>query len=215
MKKYQILRIFAVALRCYTFDLERQTIDNKSFVVGYHTQEFRYEEALNNPLKCRASDAWLGIGYYFWTDLEFAKYWGEDFKTLGTGCYDIYKADLNVENCLNTTFNEEHYFFFQECIECAIQDLKKSQSPKNQTRITLKREHEFLSEKYWQRMSISGIIYDDMPYNPPNKQNRKYSVIEHKEGNNSKFFYYKKRIQIVIFNLKDILNFKLFLEEQS
>ena len=54
-------------------------------------------------------------------------------------------------------------------------------------------------------LGITGIIYDDKPTNPKNK-NRVYSEIPD--------LYYKKRIQVVLFNLKNISNFELYLENQ-
>ena len=86
--------------------MEKKSISNKPFLVGYHTQEYRSNaHALEEPIKCKGKTAWLGIGYYFWTEVEFAHYWGEDFKKRATGYYDIYKANINVENCLNTVFD--------------------------------------------------------------------------------------------------------------
>lgn len=188
--------------------MEKINIDKIEYLVGYHTQEFRHEGELLIPEKCNAIDAWLGFGYYFWTDLEFAKYWGEDHK-MKTGSYDIYKANLIYENCLNTVFKENEYFFFRNCLEKAIFNFEK-----NNKIVTLKRVHEFLADNFWEKMGITGIIYDDLPTNPNNKPNRKYSVIKYIENDNSKFFYYKKRIQIVIFKLKNIRNFAIYLEEQ-
>ena len=60
-----------------------------------------------------------------------------------------------------------------------------------------------------------SVIYDDLPVNPFNKPDRKYSVVEYKEYGHTKFFYYKKRIQIAIFSLNNIRNFDIHLEEQS
>ena len=190
--------------------MERVNIDDKSLIIGYHTQEYRAEKILDTPIRCDIKNAWLGIGYYFWIDIEFAKYWGEDFKTKKTGYYDIYRTYIDTETCINAVFNEQQYFFFHNCIEKAIEHFDK-----NGIAITLKRVHEFLSDNFWNKMGITGIIYDDLPFNPNNKPDRKYSIIEYKENNYTKFFYYKKRIQIVVFSLKNIHNFDLYLEAQS
>ena len=189
--------------------MEKVTIDKLVYLIGYHTQEFRIDEKLISPEKCNALDAWLGFGYYFWADIEFAKYWGEDCK-IKTGYYDIYKANLNFQNCLNTVFNEEQYFFFKNCLEKTINNFQN-----NGKIVSLNRVHEFLSDNFWESMGVTGIIYDDMPINPKNKPSRKYSVINHSDNSNNKFFYYKKRIQIVIFNLKNICNFDIYLEKQN
>ena len=80
--------------------------------------------------------------------------------------------------------------------------------------MSLKRVHQFLAE-IWQKQGITGITYDDLPVNPNDNPNRRHSIVEYKENNRVKFFYYKKRIQIVIFNLENICNFEPFLEEQT
>ena len=43
-------------------------VNNTAYIVGYHTQECRIkDEPLESPIKCIGKNAWLGIGYYFWT----------------------------------------------------------------------------------------------------------------------------------------------------
>ena len=71
--------------------------------------------------------------------------------------------------------------------------------------VTLDAIHRYLGDNVWPALGITGIIYDDKPVNPRDK-NRVYSEIPD--------LYYKKRIQVIIFNLKNISNFKLFLENQ-
>lgn len=182
--------------------MERSTLNGKTFLVGYHTQEWRTSGVLEKPIRCVASNAWLGIGYYFWTELEFAHYWGEDYKKHRTGCYDIYRALLDVENCINAVFDEEGYFYFREKIESTIQHFLD-----NGKNVDLQKVHRFLAENVWQRMGITGIIYDDIPSNPRHKSERIYSKIPD--------LYYKKRIQVVMFDIKTICNFSIALEEQS
>jgi hypothetical protein len=98
--------------------MERRTIQGQTYLIGYHTQEFRKDQMkLNEPIQCKGKNAWLGVGYYFWCELEFAQYWGEDFKMDKTGFYDIYEAFLNCENCINAVFDEEGYYFFRDKIE--------------------------------------------------------------------------------------------------
>lgn len=174
--------------------MERKTFDDKDFIIGYHTQEFRPEAApLSRPIKCLTKNAWLGVGYYFWTELEFAKYWGEDFKIQKTGYYDIYRAHLDCENCINSVFDEEGYFFLREKIEETIKYFKSQK-----VIVTLEQVNRFLADHIWRAIGIEGIIYDDKPTNPK-KSDRIYSDIPD--------LYYKKRIQIVIFNLKNIHSF--------
>ncbi len=157
--------------------------------------------SLNAPIKCKGKNAWLGIGYYFWTEEEFAHYWGQDFKTYNTGYYDIYKAYLYIENCINAVFDEKGYLFFREKIEETIDHFKKENII-----ISLEQVNRFLAENIWSDIGVEGIIYDDKPTNPK-KPDRIYSKIPD--------LYYKKRIQVVLFDKKNIRNFEIYLEEQN
>jgi len=169
--------------------------------MGYHTQEYRANAPLlDKPIRCKGKNAWLGVGYYFWTELEFAHYWGQDFK-VSTGYYDISRVSIDVENCLNTVFDEDCYFFFRKKIEETIDIFKN----RNLT-VSLEQVHRFLTDNVWTKHGIEGIIYDDKPTNP-RKSDRIYSEIPD--------LYYKKRIQVMIFSLKNIRNFEIYLEEQN
>ena|SRR5690606_16499686 len=180
--------------------MEREVIDNIEYIVGYHTQEYREgSSSLMAPLECRHQKAWLGKGYYFWTEIEFAHYWGKDSKK-ATGFYDIYVAQLNCENCINAVFDEEGYMFFCDCIEEAIMYMKENAVP-----MALDQMNRFLAENIWTKIDIGGIIFDDKPINPKGSPG-KYSEIPR--------FYYKKRIQIVIFDRKNIERFRLLLHKQ-
>lgn len=187
--------------------MERININDKEFIVGYHCQEFRVEGELEKPITCSQKNAWLGIGYYFWIDVKFAHFWGVDFKKENTGYYDIYEALLDTEKCLNATFDEKGYYFYKDCVEEAIIFFKT-----NNEKVTLDKVNRYLKDKYWNKMGITGIIYDDLPINPYRKPQRQYSEIE---INQNTFFYYQKRIQIVIFNIENIYHFNLLLEEQE
>ena len=166
-----------------TFKNPPLLIGTKKTVRGYHTQECR-EIILDHPLKCRDRKAWLGFGFYFWLELVFAHYWGKDFKIrknnhkAKSDSYDIYSADLDIEKCINTVFNEEDYLNFVELIEDVIFHFKNRQVP-----VTLEMINRFLADNIWKKHEITGIIYDDKPINPKNK-NRIYSKIPD--------LYYKK-----------------------
>lgn len=182
--------------------MERKTINGIPHIVGYHTQEFRpTEQPLDNPIKYLVKNAWLGIGYYFWTEIEFGHYWGEDFKKKYSGYYDIYKADLDVSNFINSVFDEDGYFFLRNKIEQTLDHFKKYNKD-----ISLEMIHRFMSDEIWSKLGIKGIIYDDKPVNPKRSE-RTYSEIPN--------LYYKKRIQIVSFELNNIHKFGLYLEEQN
>jgi hypothetical protein len=182
--------------------VKRIYIQGKTYIVGYHTQECRFNsQPLEEPIKCKGRTAWLGIGYYFWTDVEFAHYWGKDFKSKATGYYDIYNANLDTDKCINAVFDEKGYLFFKESIEEALDHFEKKGLPVN-----LETVNRFLADNIWKDIGVEGIIYDDKPTNPFSKIDRVYSEIPD--------LYYKKRIQIVVFNLKNVRNFELHLESQ-
>jgi len=173
-------------------------IGDKTSVTGYHTQECRPEK-LKQPIGVSES-ARLGIGHYFWLEEDFAHHWGRISKTNG-GSYDVYTADLNIKNSLNTVFNEEGYLFFRKMIKRAIQHLQKIN-----VNVTLEKVNRFLADYVWKAYNISCIIYDDKPTNKPKKK-LIYSEIPD--------LYYNKRIQIAVFDLEDISNFALYLENQK
>lgn len=161
------------------------------YVIGYHSQEHRIgKPLLNRPMACLNDNAWLGQGYYFWTETEFARYWGEDSKSGHSGYYDIYRATLNCTYCINAVFDEQGYNFFSTKILETIQYFKD-----NEIELTLEGVNRFLADKVWPKLHITGILYDDKPRNP-RKSNRIYSEIPE--------LYYRKRIQVVLFNLKNI-----------
>ena len=64
----------------------------------------------------------------------------------------------------------------------------------------------FLADNIWNDIGVESILYDDKPINPY-KSDRVYSEIPN--------LYFKKRIQIVAFNLKNVSNFTLYLEKQQ
>lgn len=167
------------------------------YIEAFHTQETRAQQ-LTAPCICKRTDAWLGVGYYFWLEEEFAHYWGEDAKNNN---YSIYSAYISKSDLLDTTFNMKDYFSFRKIIEQAVISFDNTNK-----KLDLEQIHRYLSENVWSKYGIKGIIYDDMPQNPY-KGKRKYSLIS--LGANKKYFYYKKRIQVVVFDLSIIEEFKL------
>jgi len=179
--------------------IHRSITKNIKLLTGYHTQEYRHTATLDKPIKAKPEDSWLGVGYYFWLEEEFAHYWGKDKKSKKTGYYDIYKAAIVEEKILNASFDENAYFRFRQIIEETIDHFQTK--GKN---VTLLQVHRFLSENIWPKIGITGIIFDDLPQNKETKD-RIYSYIEP--------FYYKKRIQVVVFDLQNISTFVIFKEE--
>ena len=115
------------------------------------------------------------------------------------------KTNKNVKvicgRALNTVFSEEHYCFFLKKIEDTISYYQSKRKP-----VTLGEINRFLADHVWTKLGVEGIIYDDKPTNPKNKK-RIYSEIPN--------LYYKKRIQMVLFDMKDINNFELILKNKK
>ncbi len=75
----------------------------------YHTQG-KADNKLSQPIPTTNPNAWLGGGVYFWYYEDDAVRWGSIGKK-DWGHYEVYKADIDCENVLDTVFNEEHYNF--------------------------------------------------------------------------------------------------------
>ena len=159
----------------------------------YHTQEKRVEN-LTMPIICTDDYAWLGEAFYFWEEEHDAHVWGKRRKKK-TGQYQIYTADLDCSNILDTVFNEKHYKFWLKSIE------KVAQQFIDKTRIkpTLKELNEyFMSKGQWNE--VDGIMFQDLPLN------NSYLLI--------KDFNYRKRIQLAVYNSSIVFNFALYKEER-
>lgn len=167
-------------------------------MIGYHTQEHRSKE-LSAPVRCCDKEAWLGYGYYFWQDEEFAHYWGKDMKVGRDrkGSYDIYTAEIDLGMCLDTVYNEEHYLLFCRLIEYAINHFKKLGKEPKLWQI-YKKLHD---DECFIKTGIQGIRYCDTP------TGYRHNVIYP--------LYYKKRIQFVLFKDTDCHDFKIYKSKLS
>jgi hypothetical protein len=150
----------------------------------------------------QGADQWLGDGYYFWQDYEFAEEWA---KVRRYPVADIYTVDLDIDfkkddDVLDTVFNEEDYYGFINRIEkfARIYYNKFSVKP------TLVDFNNYIQDNkisLWG--NIKAIRFQDTPDN--HQKSKKYLLVDK--------FPYKKRIQIVIFDKEIIFNFavkKLF-----
>lgn len=174
------------------------------YKIGYHTQEDR-GCFLSEPKKCVRDDAWLGYGYYFWYDEDFAHIWGKHGKN---GKYHIYSAELDVNNCIDTVFSEEGYNFFIKAIEDAKQWAKD-----NKRDVTVENIHGYLSTNLWSKLSISGIVFEDLPVVP--KLSGILISINKNIDKASSYVYYRKRIQVVLFGLNEIKKFKFHCKSET
>ncbi|MBC6400606.1 MAG: hypothetical protein GDA42_05710 [Ekhidna sp.] len=154
---------------------------------GYHTQENRGSEKLENPIKCCRDDAWFGEAHYFWENVDDADYWGKVSKR-ATGQYDVYHSNIDCSNFLDTVFNEEHYRVWLSSIEKLALKFERGLGKK----LSLKELNDYFRTKGLYK-EVDGVVFQDI------SANKKYFLI--------KSFQYKKRIQLAIFNEKMIKDF--------
>lgn len=166
--------------------------------VYYHTQESRYKQ-LSAPVKCVRNDAWLGHGFYFWYDEYDAIKWGETSKKR-TNAFEIYKANIDCENILDTVFNEDHYLFWLKQIEKASKYIQDN-TDKIPTIGELNRY--FVDKKIWSE--VTGIQFQDTPSNQT-----LLLVKPIQYGTKQVPFVYRKRIQLVVYDTNIISNFTLY-----
>jgi hypothetical protein len=171
----------------------------------YHTQETRDTELIE-PKMCIRSDAWLGDAYYFWYDIDDANNWGHTSKKR-TGYYDVYVAEIDCENILDTVFNEDHYLFWLKQIERVAKKIVKSTGYKP----TLKELNDYFKENaQWD--DVDGIMFQDLPFN---KSLMVQPITYHKKhGKKRQSFVYRKRIQLAVYNLSIIISFALLCSER-
>lgn len=164
-----------------------KNIDIKSREM-YHTQEHKNKK-LTFPVLCTKSNAWLGTAYYFWYDEIDAINWGNDFKGKN-GYFEIYNANIDTNDILDTVFNEEHYKFWLSQIEKTAKKIFQL----NGRKATIKDINQYLKEKANWQENITGVMFQDIPI----KNNL---MVEQ--------FYYRKRIQLAVYKKEIIKNFKL------
>lgn len=163
---------------------------NKNRVM-YHTQEKR-RKRLSFPAKCQnIKKAWLGQAYYFWDDEFDAIAWGHNSKR-NTGYFEIYKSDIDCTNVLDTVFNEEHYIKWKKLIEKAVEKCIK----KTGIKPTIREINLYISEKTSFTTETDGVLFQDIPRSNP-------LVTE---------MYYRKRIQLAVYNKNIICNFAFHFE---
>ena len=162
----------------------------------YHTQE-KWAERLVAPVICTRKDAWLGEGFYFWGLLQDARIWGRTSKT-ATGAFEIYAADVDCNDVLDTVFNEEQYEWWLAEIERVAKMLQgKSSGAKKPTKWQV---NQYIREKrIWEKADVAGILFENLTLNPDR------SRIDE--------FHYKKRIQLVAFEPRVISGFVFHAEQ--
>ena len=167
-------------------------------IIAYHTNEHRGNTLLK-PVFAEGNSQWLGEGYYFWQDYEFSEEWGYNRickRNKKLAQFDIYQAeldiDLSADNVIDTVFNEEDYRKFVENAEKFAHQHYEMFGEKP----SLEDFNDFISDSgIW--TDIIAIRFQDLP----TKGNRTYLKI--------KRFYYKKRIQIALYDVTKIHTFVL------
>jgi hypothetical protein len=163
----------------------------------YHTQEFR-TPLLKLPIEARGNQQWLGDGYYFWQDYEFAQWWGNAKKCQlknKSRKYSVFKATIECheDDFIDTVFNEEDYRNFVN----AIERFAKKYFMQFEKKPNLTEFNDFIFDKtLWQNIKV--IRFQDIPEN-----NSLMAV----DG-----YYYKKRIQ---FRVTDTDNISKFVYDDS
>ena len=162
----------------------------------YHTQEKR-TELLTAPCKCIREDAWLGEGYYFWRDYEDAVNWGITSKK-ATGNFEIYAAEIECSDILDTVFNETQYYFWMRMIVKVANEIIGT----TQLKPSLQELNDYFKERgTWNH--VDGILFQDSPGSDENL------VLPELKGGRTRYFVYRKRIQLVVYNQKILNTFSL------
>lgn len=152
----------------------------------YHTQE-QWDSKLSRPILCVRRNAWLGTAYYFWDDEIDAIQWGHKSKK-NTGFFEVYKATIESDNVIDTVFNEEHYNFWVKQIEKAAKHI----SIKTGFKASIKDINQYFKDKAKWSEITDGIMFQDLPVS---------------DDLLVRDLYYRKRIQMAVYNLEIICNF--------
>jgi hypothetical protein len=161
---------------------------NRTF---YQTLEKRKIRA-NFAGYCLRTSAWLGSGYYFWSDELDAMRWGQDAEYRSKH-YEIYKSEILFDDVLNTVFNEQDYNFYVKIIEIAAEYFIK----KINERPSIKLINDYMRE-HGIYQNIVGVLFQDLP------TSKSYSLVQN--------LFYKKRIQLCVYNKNIILSFNYHLD---
>lgn len=167
-------------------------------LIAYHTTEHRAQR-LEFATFATGFQQWFGDGFYFWQDEEFALEWGRlkcRARSNEDNLFEIYVAglalDFTEEDVLDTVFNQVHYEFLVNTIEKFAEAFRIN----TQRKPSLIEFNAFIAGKQIWR-GIRAIRFQDLP------SNNAYDYLKVRN------FFYKKRIQIAIFDPEIILTFAL------
>ncbi len=157
----------------------------------FHTNEHRGTTII---IPATGENQWLGDGYYFWQDYEFAVEWAKKYLVS-----DIYSVNINIdfhkdEDVIDAVFNEQDYYGFVSRVE----KFARLYYNKFKEKPTLVDFNNYIKDhkiSLWE--DIKAIRFQDLPNAKDNK-----TYLEVKD------FSYKKRIQIVLFDKEKIIKSK-------
>lgn len=167
----------------------------------YHVAD-KCDIPLGHPTYCKDIHSWLGLGYYFWEDINFADADGilrkkklqeqnnnKDYE------YEIYECKLNFDSdkILDLAFNEEDYNAWIEVIEVFLEETNNKIDKVDEGKLTTEKLNNFLiKHKIYETFDVIGIRFDDRPLKAYPKNKLIYI------GRNT--FPYRKRIQLMFFD---------------
>jgi hypothetical protein len=161
-------------------------------MTAYHVNEHR---ETSNIAYAKGIGQWLGDGYYFWQDEEFALEWVK-IKLQACEKVDFYTVNINFpleksddDFLYDTVFNEEEYYSFVRTVEYFAEVYTRRYAKKP----SLGDFNNFLLDQkidYWK--DLGAIRFQDTPKDGK----RAYLKVSN--------FFYKKRIQIVLRNLEHV-----------
>jgi len=155
--------------------------------IMFHTQGYHIPY-LTEPKLCTRDDAWLGHGFYYWSEETDAIYWGKVAKKRYKK-FSVYFSDIIGDDVLDTVFNAEHYKFWVESMEKVAEYLYK----KTHRKPTIADINSYFLQRGGWDKKVPGIMFQDLPAN---------ETMTKVVG-----FYYKKRIQMAVFDSRIIANF--------
>lgn len=161
----------------------------------FHTQA-RKKRLLLFPELSNEIKNWLGDGFYFWQDIEFAEWWGYSMKCKPwnrSRRFDIYSSvlEFDEDEFIDTVFDQVDYYNFVNIIEKFSKKYQKQFREKpnlNDFNLFIKKF------RIWENISV--IRFQDVPEN---------DLLIEVNG-----YYYKKRIQIRVNKPELISNFEHF-----
>jgi len=160
-------------------------------ISGYQTLEDRDnidEIEIEGPYICNDSNAWLGLGYYFWdTKIEWAKKWGQSHYVVRGKEFVIAHCQLDLTNCFDLVGNIQHQDELIECISVIKNRTRHSNEPKIPDLI------EFLKK--------NGLF----KYDSIRSSDNPIPVVLNYNSKTKEYITLNQRVQVCVINRKTVL----------